>query len=731
MIARRAGFAGTALAALLASGAARAQAVPPEPEGHPKASGGAVAAPPSAAGEIVVTAQRRSERLENVPISIATASSADIQLTGGASIDNLTKITPGVYLQNNTFGLSPTIRGIGSTLATSAGEQNVAIYVDNIYYAVPSGNIFDLASVSGIEILKGPQGTLFGRNATGGAILIHTKDPTFSQAGSFNVSYERFDQVRTNAYLNEPLGDVVAVNASVAYRYSRGYIRDLLSDDITNQGHSFTARGKILIQPSDKFSLVFTAAHADFSDPTGNVIRNLQPAPLLALLGAGPIASDRYHSSAGPTQLFIKTSTDEYSARAKLDVWGGTLSSYTAYIDNTLNSLVGVTGSYYLQNVAIGVRTNTFSQEVNYASAPDRPLAYVAGIYYFRSRIRVPFLTVNDEPLSNSAAQNDALAGYLDGTYKTGRLTIIAGVRYSNERRKAEFANGVSAPSPFTRFQATTDRQWTPRFGLQYAVGPRSNIYATYSRGFKSGVFDVSSPDGPGVSPEKINAYEIGFKTASRSINFNAAAFYYDYLDMQVNANISGSGGQGSVRSELFNVPKSRIYGAEADATFRLLDDFDIKAALAYTHTRYVNFTTAPGYTGDPANPATLGGLIYASIPVDASGREMVRAPKITASATVRYHRQLDEKHEMEVALSPYYSSRVFFTFLNDQSQKPYLTLDANVSLTIDEKVKVSMFGHNLTDTTYVTNIGQSALGLNESVFATPRTYGVSFGYQF
>lgn len=119
---------------------------------------------PAVAGEIIITAQRRLERLMDVPISVATAPDEDLQRAGPNSLESITKVTPGMYIQRATYGLSPTIRGIGSTLADPNNEQNVALYIDDIYYSVPPGNVFDLASVAGVEILKGPQGTLFGRN---------------------------------------------------------------------------------------------------------------------------------------------------------------------------------------------------------------------------------------------------------------------------------------------------------------------------------------------------------------------------------------------------------------------------------------------------------------------------------------------------------------------------------------------------------------------------------------
>lgn len=676
---------------------------------------------------IVVTAQRRSQRLVDVPISITTATAADLERIGPTSLENLTKAAPGVYLQRNIYGLSPTIRGIGSTLVTSGGEQNVSVYVDEIYYPTPSGNIFDLASIAGVEVLKGPQGTLFGRNATGGAVLLRTLDPGSKVEGRFNASYERFDQVRTSAYLNVPLDDKIAVNGSVAYRYANGYVRDLKTDRITNQGDSFTARGKLLVEPTDDLSVIFTAAHADFDDPSGSDTRNIRPARIVAALG-GPIAKDRYHSS-NNTEQYIKTQTDEYSARARLNVWGGTLSSFTAFLRNDLAGLNEIDLSYLNQDVALKVATKTFSQEVNFASAENEPLTYVAGLYYFRSRSKVPLLTSTGTPLSNSAGRLNSIAGYADGTYRIGDFSIIGGIRYSDEDRGNKSAMGVLAPSPYTRVQKKTDRQWTPRVGLSYALADETKVYSTYSKGFKSGVFDATSPNGPSVSPEKVNAFEVGLKSASRDISFNAAAFYYDYKDTQVNATISGQ--NGAVFTQLFNVPKSRIYGVEADITAHLGEAFDLRTAVAYTHARYRDFKSAPGYVDNPLIPSTAGGLLYANVSLDVSGATMVRAPEFTASSTLTYYASLDANKELTVAVSPYYSSRVYFTFDNSLSQPGYVALDGSATLTVDGNMTFSVYGRNLTDSKHKISMSQSALSLEAVRYVQPRVFGVSFGYSF
>jgi iron complex outermembrane receptor protein len=283
-------------------------------------------------------------------------------------------------------------------------------------------------------------------------------------------------------------------------------------------------------------------------------------------------------------------------------------------------------------------------------------------------------------------------------------------------------AFGVARPSPFTRFQEATDDEWTPRVGVRYALAPQTNVYATYSRGFKSGVFDVTSPTGPQVDPEKVNAFEVGVKSAAPRFSYNAAAFYYDYKDTQANATLQVGN---AIQNQLVNVPKARIYGAEADASWRVSENFDVRAAAAYTHARYIDFKNAPGWT------TVAGSPIFVAVPVDASGKKMVRAPTFTASATLSYHTDLGGERQLEIAVSPYYSSRVYFVFDNSLSQDPYVTVDASATLTLNRNLKVGVFGRNLTDRVYKVYESQLAFSLDGARYATPRTYGVSLGYTY
>ena len=267
--------------------------------------------------------------------------------------------------------------------------------------------------------------------------------------------------------MNTPLTDPLAVNAAISYLHAPGYIHDERTNALVNPARNLTLRGKLLYQPVNNFSIVLTASHNYFNDPSGSDYQSIVRAPALLLPGenAGPIATDRYHLS-HDTRDVVRTTADEYSAHLKLDLDLGTLTSITAYERNTIFSLNDIDSTYAkipapvtlppplppivvafiptMVALASEVNTKTFSQEFNLTSKANRPFTYVAGLYYFHNRGSSPFLLVNgDAPISHSLGTNSAYAAYVDGTYQLGNFALIEGVRYSHEKRRDAF--GVAA----------------------------------------------------------------------------------------------------------------------------------------------------------------------------------------------------------------------------------------------------------------------------------------------
>lgn len=725
------GKAAASLLAIACAGGAMAQTA--DMHDGERGNGAPAANGPTSLEEVIVTAQRRSERLVDVPISIATVSSDDLERAGPMSLESLNRVVPGIYMQRDIYGLSPTIRGIGSTLASSGGESNVAVYVDDVYLPYKATNIFDVANIANVQVLKGPQGTLFGRNATGGAILVSTLDPSFDPQARLKVSYERFGQARASGYANVPITDSLAANAAVTYRHSDGYIRDNRTGALVNEAEESSARVKLLFEPTSTLSIVLGGYHSEFDDPTGASYQTVQTVPFYNLPGidanAGPIATDRFHLSHNHAPL-VETESDQYTAHIGWETGAGTLKSITSYQKSQLLSVNDLDATYQdlvpAADAFVDLKTDSrvFTQEVNFTSKPGSTLEYVAGVFYYRATTGAPYLLISGIPNFKTVGRTEATSAYFDATYRLGKWALIGGLRHTHETRSI---NTQFFPSG-TNIGEETEKVWTPRAGVRYELSPSSNVYAIYTRGYKAGIFDATSPLGNKVDPEYVDSYEVGYKASTANATLNAAVYYYDFTDTQVNALFSSGT---AVFQQLFNVPQSRIHGVDLDGTYRFNDTWDVRASVAYTHATYEDFVNAPGYVLDPTDPATSFGLFQSSVSVDVSGNRMVRAPDWSASAAVNYHANLGSAARLDMSLSGMYTSRVHFDFENHLSQPAYVLVDANATVTFHERLAVSIFGRNLTDKIYYTGLSESALSLMTGVYGMPRTYGVSVGYSF
>jgi len=216
-------------------------------------------------GEIIVTAQRRAERLIDVPISISALSGNALEQAGIRSTEDLTAVIPGLNFATNGAFAQPTVRGIGTTVTSAGNDANVAIYIDGVYQPNQIANFSDLVDLEQVEVLKGPQGTLFGRNATGGAIRVTTKRPSFTPEARLTASYGRFDDVRLTAFGTAPLSDEIAVSFAFLYGDDQGYVRNIGTGNRVADSNAMSIRGKILLQPTDGLEFILTASRTERS----------------------------------------------------------------------------------------------------------------------------------------------------------------------------------------------------------------------------------------------------------------------------------------------------------------------------------------------------------------------------------------------------------------------------------------------------------------------------------
>lgn len=709
---------GLAGAALVLPGAALAQ--------DAAASIQAAGADAGGIEEIVVTAQKRVERLRDVPISITAQSGAELERRGVSDTRDLVSVVPGLTMQSVGATVQPSIRGVTTQLAEPGSEVNIATYVDGVYRPDPSVGAYDLPDISRIEVSKGPQGTLFGRNATGGAIQIFTKDPEFTPTGNITLGYGNLDDRTAKGFLTGPVvADVVAVSLSGSYQKHDGYIRDLFLGGKAGRLESKSVRGKVLIRPTDTVKLLLSGYYSDRFDENGETFQPLNGNSLARVLDPTSIIPTRKRETASNQRGEVSVKSKGVSLRATVDLPFATLTSITAY--DKLRSRIILDGDATSTNVAnynVSGRNRDFTQEFNLASNSDGPVSWIAGAnYYFDKNFFDPNVINPGAVFIVAGVTTRSYAAFGELSYKlTDRLSLTGGVRYTHEHRVADAVFSFGAPpASVPRLGVKNYNSVTPRGTVKYQVDDDSNVYFTYTQGFKSGVFNLFSLNPNALKPEKITAYELGYKTqVGRRYSLSAATFYYRYTDQQVNAltNVNGI-----PLTSVQNAASANIYGGEIDGSFAVTKEFSFRAGVSYLHARYDKFVNASVQV-----PTGLGG--NRTIVIDASGFEEIRSPELTVTLTANFEKEFDAgKFDSSVTL--YHSDHYFLDTGNRVRQPGYETLAAQASFSFAQTgLRVGVWGKNLTNAdVFVSNL-ISDLG-DPVQYGTKRTYGVTVGYSF
>lgn len=672
-----------------------------------------------ASQEIVVTAQKRSESLEDVPISINVVSGKALETAGVANITGITKLVPAVRFDNSGPYSQPTIRGVGSALAGPGLSPNVATYIDGFYQANPISNNSDLLDVTSIQVLKGPQGTLFGRNATGGAIVITTEDPSQDFSVKGNLSYGRFNQARAGLLVSGGLSDNLTASLGVNYRHDDGFVTNLLTGHKDSKSDRFTARAKLVFTPSDttKFTLIGKVEEID--DPSAYSMSAYQ-GETTGVLFPDTIIATRRGEISNDVPGVNRVHSQFLGLKSEFDLGGVSLTSLTGWRRDRARenydidaSSAPVLAAFWNQN------DDVFTQEFNLNSDPSSKLQWVVGANYFYNKSDNPNFAIATGgsgliPTFFSRVYTHSLALFADATYPVlPNLYLTIGGRYSHDYIREAFG---TAPS-FTEDGATDERDaFKPRGVLRYEFAPRTNVYVSVSQGNKAAVFNANGQDKNVVKPENITAYELGFKTASGSWNFETAGFYYDYKDLQV-ASFVGTA------TRVLNAANARIYGLEAHASGALNDHFRVDIGAAYVDGQYRNFEKATRYTFGP----TTGVVVSAG---DASGNAMQRTPKFSGNAMLTYDTPLADGN-LELSGSVTYQSKIYFDFFEDTKQNGYALVDLRAAWTApSEAWTIAVYGRNITDQTYLSSVLANAVSIAQ-LYGQPATYGAELQFRF
>lgn len=693
--------------------------------------------------EIVVTAQQRSENIQAVPITIQAFSEDQLEAAGVKGAESLAMVTPGLVMSRTGNTTSPFIRGIGTS---GGGDAAVALYVDGVFIQGAT-NTNSLSDIERVEVLKGPQGTLYGRNTTGGLIHIITKDPQQKLSGNVSVSGGNYETVEAKGFLTGGITDTIAASASGFVRdQGKGYGRNLLIGGRVSERDEKNGRGKVQYKSEDtKITLI--GDYATVQDSRGYTREALpgaivgfadQPETWSTFNGnwhdinnaALPTTSPPSRRASGPRGRYDRRDWGtSLTAEHSFD-WADAI-SISAYRE-ARTELFGDNdfGPFYLAQALVDFEGENFTQEVRLASTNESRFNWIVGAFFLDgdnvSYLEVPLVIVGKIATTSYSAFAEAGVKFFDGA---GMLTL--GGRYTIDKRHVsgsiggnpEFGvPGLPLPPP----DIDASKKWTePTYRIVYShqINPDFMAYASYNRGFKSGNYNVIPATTPSYDPEIMDAYEVGFKStlAGGRIRLNAAAWYYDYqaLQLQVATNVATS---------TVNAAGAEVKGVEADLSAKITDELTIDLAGTYIDGEYTKFRNAQVYVPNvdaAGNP--VGG--DASIAVDASGNRLIRAPKVMLSAGVTYTYPLGTGALTGVVRAQH-SSRMSWEPSGRLTEDPLTLVNASIGYEAAAGWGVRVEGMNIFDEKYSITKSSTNFGDHFSA-ADPATVMATVSYKF
>jgi iron complex outermembrane receptor protein len=757
-----AGAGAMAIALALPGSEARAQAVP-----APNAT--------ASLEPIVVTAQRREENLQTVPVAVTVFSESQLQQHQIADIGTLTTVVPNMMFGP---GYDPTdivigIRGISETIPTLGVDPAVGVYVDGIYYDLTQGVNTGFVDMERVEVLRGPQGTLFGRNTIGGALNITTNKPTDSLTGSATVTYGNYNDKEATGVINLPISDQLATRLVYQHVQHDGYAYDAFLKQPLDDGKQNYVRDTIAYHPNNAWSFIFSGDYFKYTSHSTMQkmdYYNTNDGGLNAYLpyAAGHpgdlltnyLGGNFYTNYAGINPL---TSVKKYSFTNTIagelndDI---TLKFLTGYANLDRHEGTDIDGSPYgvIDIIAAPLNASQFSQEVQLlGDAADKRLKWIGGLYYFQLSGRQTDVLNFFEPIGiqnylQQSTQNHSYAAYGQLTYEiVSALRLTGGVRYTKDDRTAEnydHANSYAGAFAYCEMSlvvpAVTPADchlsgkasfsyWPWTIGVEYEANQNVFLYAKVSKSFRSGGFAQSAPEPPAApvstlpyfNPENVLSYEVGSKLElfDHALRFNTALFRASYNDIQQTFNIATSTGTVSVTQ---NVGEARYLGAEFEVS-ALIEKLSLNASLGLIDPEFTNGPEFSPIKYPVTNVSRKTFALSASYPVELGFGRLTVTGDYDWRSRMYYFAPVLGAQAQKISDPAAESASV--------AQNDFGLFNARADLKLTGyPLTLSLWGRNLTDQQYrarVTSLVQGGLPLNSYIAGIPRIFGISVKWDF
>ncbi|SEJ47990.1 Outer membrane receptor proteins, mostly Fe transport [Sphingobium sp. AP50] len=736
---------------------------------NPPSQADSVPEPVASLGDIIVTAQKRSENVNKVGVSITAVQGDALQQRGVVDTADLIKITPGFNFVQSAYGVPVlTLRGVGFYDTAIGAASAVSVYVDEVPLPLSIMALGATLDLNRVEILKGPQGTLYGQNATGGAINYISARPTDSFHSGADLTYGRFNRVELKGFVSGPITDTLTARIAARFDRNDDWQRSYTRDATNGEGNIFSGRAIVDWKPSDRLRFSFMVhGWRDRSESQAPQLAAITGAASPAVLRTYPLPPrDNRAADFDPDLSFKRNSWfAQVSGRADYDLSDTvTITSITAYSKLKRLSAVDADGTaiqaYALINPG---RSRDFSQELR-LSGDSGQLHYVVGLNYAWESVfdqSDPLARTSSFPFQRASAHSDqhinTYAAFASLDYKlTDTLTLQGGVRYTDQHRRfigctydsgaGDFSAVVSriatarAGHPITiapgacltlnanfepaqvRSQLNEDNiSW--RGGVNWQVNPTTLLYANISKGYKNGAFPTAGATFAlqltPATQESLTAYEAGFKLGlfDRKLQLNGAVFYYDYRDKQFRGRIVDPviGPQ----SALINVPKSRVAGGEIQATLRPISGLTINTGVTYVGTRIL---------GDFVNFDALAQQVRLS------GEAFPLTPDWQVTSDIDYQFSVSDSMNGFVGGGATYQAATNGGLgeLPQFAIDSYTLIDVRAGVALkDDRWRLTAYVKNLTDKFYATLVSQPGPDAAIRFTGQPRTYGLTLSYRY
>lgn len=701
---------------------------------------------PPALEQITVVAQRVERDLQDVPVSVSALGGAYLEDASISSIDDVAMHVPGLSMGRfNPAQPQIFIRGIGSTDQSASGDPSVGVFVDGVYISRPGAVDLDFFDLERIEVLRGPQGTLYGKNVVGGAIHYVTRAPSDQFDSRAQVTIGNYNRTDFKGLVEGPLSQNVNGKLTLNHSERDGYATSATTGGDLSDENSTAFRSQLHFLPTDELDVLLSFDHkrARLAGTNRNCIGEqfiffpwFAPGSPFA---PSPCSEDPY-TSEKTVDGFTDTDVWGLSATVNYDLGWADLVSITSYRRSDIDLQDDFSGSdapLVVRNVIDESRQ--WAQEFRLTGGNPGGFSWLAGYYYLFAdtyRLENNDFSGNDLPLGlppalsfntfyhqDNETTNHAVFG--QGTFAlSDALSLQVGARLGYEKKEARIrTEGFDPTGTFlvAPYDARPDDSWTsfsPMVSLDYRINPDVMTYVSYSEGYKSGGFNGTARDADsalqGFDEERAQQFEVGMKSSwlDNRLRLNMSVFHIDYTDLQVFQLVDGAS------LVVSNAADATSQGFEAEFWGVIDQNWRVQGSYAYLDATYDTFVNQDGQ--------------------DFSGNRLTRSPKNSYNIGINYSRNLTDRHNLSVLVDYSYRSRVFF----EANNVPLIgdgslgMVNARANLSFSPNWELSVWGRNLTDEVHITNVidGRGPFNLSQNgsaVMGAPRMYGITVDYRY